>query len=101
MMTRHLAQIKATQKAYEYKHYGRPIKKLSFEKWFLAGVRRQEQKGAEFTLYSNGLVKIEWPRRTPILRTIEDFEREYNEMFTPVTSVKFEEGVGINACEVA
>jgi hypothetical protein len=78
MYTRELARIKATQKAYEYRHYGRPFrsKPVSFKQWFLQGIRKYEAKGAEFELLP-GLVKIMWPGQPAMLRTIEDFEREY------------------------
>lgn len=76
--TRELARIKATQKAWEYRHYGRPFRTqpVSFEQWFLQGVRRYEAKGAEFELLP-GMVKIQWPGKVPMLRTVEDFRREY------------------------
>jgi hypothetical protein len=55
----------------------KPREPLSFEKWFLIGVRRMERKGTEFTFLYPGLVRIEWPGKPAILRTVEDFEREY------------------------
>lgn len=77
--TREEARIKATQKAYEYNHYGRQPQKqtpVSFEQWFLQGIRKYEAKGAEFELML-GMVKIMWPGQVSMLRTIADFEREY------------------------
>lgn len=78
MYTRELARIKATQKAYEYRHHGKPFrsKPVSFEQWFLQGIRHYEAKGAEFELLP-GLVKIMWPGQLAMLRTVADFEREY------------------------
>jgi hypothetical protein len=81
--TRELARIKATQKAYEYRHHGRPFRTqpISFEQWFLNGVRRYEAKGADFELIETGMVKIQWPGKVAILRTVEDFKREYQKEY--------------------
>lgn len=52
----------------------------TFERWFLACLRKCEKKGAEFTFLCPGLVRISWPAKIPMLRTTADFEREfYNE----------------------
>jgi hypothetical protein len=77
--TRELARIKAVQKHYEYAHYGRPTQRptpVNSDQWFLQGIRRYEAKGAEFELLP-GMVKIMWPGKVAILRTVEDFHREY------------------------
>ena len=50
----------------------------TFEKWFLVCLRKCEKKGAEFTFLCPGLVWIQWPEQVPMLRTLEDFEREYH-----------------------
>jgi len=50
---------------------------VSFEKWFLMGIRKQEKKGAEFTFLCPGLVRISWPGKIAILRTVTDFKKEY------------------------
>lgn len=50
---------------------------VSFEKWFLLGIRRQEKKGTEFTFLCPGLVRIAFPGKVSVLRTKEDFKREY------------------------
>jgi hypothetical protein len=55
----------------------KPKVPLSFERWFLIGVRRQEKRGADFTFLCPRLVRITWPEKVPILRTTADFEREY------------------------
>lgn len=83
MYTRELSRIKATQKAYEYRHHGRPFRTqaISFEEWFLTGVRKFEANGAEFELLEPGMIKITWPGRTPILRTVEDLHREFEENY--------------------
>ena len=77
--TRELARIKAVKKHYEYAHYGRPTQRptpVSFDQCFLQGIRRFESKGAEFELLP-GMVKISWPGKVPMLRTVDDFRREY------------------------
>jgi hypothetical protein len=55
----------------------KPKTPVSFETWFLVGIRRQEKKGADFTFLAPELVRIQWPGRPAVLRTIADFEREY------------------------
>jgi hypothetical protein len=88
-MTRELARIKASQKAYEYRHHGRKFRTepISFQEWFLHGVRRYEAKGAEFELLP-GMVKICWPGQVPMLRTVDDFRREYQTEYLrqPITA---------------
>jgi hypothetical protein len=54
---------------------------VSFEKWFLICLRRNEKKGAEFTFLCPGLIRISWPGRVPLLRTVADFEREYKSKY--------------------
>jgi hypothetical protein len=54
---------------------------VEFEKWFLISLRKCEKKGAEFTFLCPGLVRIQWPEQVPMLRTLEDFEREYQEEY--------------------
>ncbi len=78
-MTRELSRIKATQYAYEIRKHGRPFRTepISFEQWFLQGMRRFESKGANFELVETGMVKIQWPGKVPMLRTVDDFRREY------------------------
>jgi hypothetical protein len=60
--------------------YVRTQKPVSFEKWFLNGIRTFEAKGAEFELLP-GMVKIQWPGKVAILRTVEDFKREYESCY--------------------
>jgi hypothetical protein len=78
--TRGLARIKATQYRQRIARYGREAvynnEPVSFEKWFLNGIRTFEAKGAEFELLP-GMVKIQWPGRVASLRSLEDFRREY------------------------
>jgi hypothetical protein len=96
--TRELARIKATQKAWEYRHYGRPTQRpepVSFEEWFLLGIRKYEAKGAEFELIETGMVKITWSGKPAILRTIEDFHREWQSLCPSISGVHFEECAGM------
>ena len=91
------AITKAQQYAYEIRH-GRhiePKEKVSFEVWFLAGVRKYEERGADFDLIETGMVRIKWPRKVPVLRSLEDFHREYENKFPTATKVRFEEAAGI------
>lgn len=87
--TRQLAQIKASQRAYKIRHHGRPFRTepISFDQWFLQGIRKFEEKGAEFELLP-GMVKIQWPGKVPMLRTVDDFRREYESDYLrqPITA---------------
>ena len=51
-----------------------------FLEWFLNGLRHFEAKGAEFELLP-GMVKIQWPGKVTILRTVSDFKREYESCY--------------------
>ena len=51
-----------------------------FSEWFLNEIRKYEAKGAEFELLP-GMVKITYSGRTPIIRTVEDFKREYESCY--------------------
>ena len=55
----------------------KPKKPVSFETWFLIGVRKMERKGAEFTFLYPGMVRIEWPGKPAVLRTLNNFRDEY------------------------
>jgi len=79
--TRELARIKATQYRQRISRYGRQAvrKPVSFERWFIIGVRRAERKGIEFEFLFPGLVRIMTPGKPTMLRTLSDFEREYDE----------------------
>lgn len=78
-MMREQARVIATQHSYWKRHGGnfRAKNPVSFEKWFLIGIRRNEKKGAEFDFLSPGLVRIKYPGKVPMLRTMADFEREF------------------------
>lgn len=70
-----LERIKSTQNRYQAKPFR--TKPIEFPEWFLNGLRRYEARGAEFELIESGMVKICWPGKVPMLRTVEDFKREY------------------------
>jgi hypothetical protein len=82
--TQELARIKATQYRQRIARYGREAvynpEPVNFKKWFLNGIRTYEAKGAEFELLP-GMVKIQWPGKVAILRTVEDFKREYESCY--------------------
>jgi hypothetical protein len=71
----HTSLVGRPQKGFQA--WRRHTQPMTFERWFLIGVRRMEKKGAEFTFLCPGLVRIEWPGKPAILRTVTDFEREY------------------------
>ena len=54
---------------------------VDFDKWFLISLRKCERKGAEFTFLCPGLVRIQWAGKVAMLRTLADFEREYQEEY--------------------
>lgn len=69
--TKELARIKATQYAYEIRQ-GRHKKQkeyVSFEQWFLNGIRNYESKGVEFDLLTDGLVRMTKNEKS-VLRTV-------------------------------
>jgi hypothetical protein len=82
--TRELARIKATQYRQRISRHGREAvynpEPVNFSQWFLQGMRKYEAKGAEFELMP-GMVKITWPGKVPMLRTVKDFEREYQKEY--------------------
>ena len=51
-----------------------------FSEWFLNWIRTFEAKGAEFELLP-GMVKIQWPGKVAVLRSVEDFKREYQKEY--------------------
>lgn len=84
-----LGRIKGVQKNYEYRHYGRPFRSKmpepdDFDIWFLKGIRHYESKGLQFQFLAPGLVRIIRGKGLPnLLRTLQDFEREYQEEYLP------------------
>ncbi len=57
-------------------------KPVSVSHWFLKEIRHFEKKGVEFDRIKSGLVKIQLPGHPAILRTFDDFEREYLSKFS-------------------
>ena len=89
-MTREMARIKATQYRQRISRYSREAvyntESVSFDQWFLNGIRTFEAKGAEFELLP-GMIKITWPGKVPMLRTVNDLKREYkNEFLQGITA---------------
>ena len=78
-MMREQARVIGTQHNYWKTHGGnfRARNPLTFEKWFLNGIRRAEKKGIEFEFLCPGLVRIMTSGKPNMLRTLQDFEREY------------------------
>jgi hypothetical protein len=66
-LKREVGRIKATQKAYKIRHHGRPFRTqpISFDQWFLQGIRKYEAKGSEFELLP-GMVKVHVQRPSAV-----------------------------------
>jgi len=94
--TREEARIKATQKAWEYRHYGKHAQKEvpEFADWFLNGVRKYEAKGVEFDFLTDGLVRMTKNGKS-VLRAVQNFRDEYDNKFPATTKVKLEECAGM------
>jgi hypothetical protein len=94
--TREEARIKTTQYAYEIRHgrHTEPKEKVSFEEWFLHGVRIFEKKGVEFDFLTDGLVRMTKNGKS-VLRTVQNFRDEYESKFPTATKIQFEEAAGI------
>jgi hypothetical protein len=82
--TRELTRIKATQYRQRISRYGRETvyntKPVSFSQWFLQGLRKYEARGADFELLP-GMVKIQWPGKVALLRSVDDFKKEYQKEY--------------------
>jgi len=94
--TREEARIKATQYAYEIRHgrHTEPKEHVSFEEWFLSGVRKYEAKGVEFDFLTAGLVRMTQNEKS-VLRTVQNFRDEYESHSSATTKVQFEECAGM------
>lgn len=83
--TRELARIKATQKAWEYSHYGRLMKKpepMSFKEWLLRGIEHYKKEyGFTFELVTPSLMRVHRPGQNGILRTCENIRKEYEKEY--------------------
>jgi hypothetical protein len=78
--TRELERIKATQKAWEYKKHGRPMRKaepFSFKDWYMQGIEHYKKQGFVFEQVDRYTLKIIPPGKPAFLRTGADFKDEY------------------------
>lgn len=78
--TRELARIKATQKSWEYKKYGRPVKFLKFDDWFTWTINKIRSKGAAVEMIEQ-IVFITWPGQKVTGFSMLDFEDEYENVY--------------------
>ena len=85
MYTRELARIKATQKAWEYRKYGRSMKKpepMCFSEWLRAGIEHYHKEcGFSFELVTPSLMRIKRPGQDSLLRTAASFREEYEKEY--------------------
>ena len=90
------AITKAQQYAYEIRNgrHPKPKEYVSFEAWFLTGIRKYESKGVEFEFLTDGLVRMTKNGKS-VLRTVQNFREEYESKFPAATKVQFEEAAGI------
>lgn len=74
----------------------KPKSSVSFETWMLLGIKRIQWYGAEIELLEPSMVRIQFPGKPAILRTIENFRDEYENEYLPKfqPSDVFEEGAG-------
>ncbi len=83
--TRELARIKATQKAWEYRKYGRPMKKpepMGFNEWLRAGMEHYHKEyGFSFELVTPSMMRINRPGQNSLLRTAASFREEYEKEY--------------------
>lgn len=78
--TRELSRIKATQKAYEYRHYGKTVKFLNFDAWFDWTVNKIRSQGAEVEIICE-CVFITWPGQPVVCFSKLEFEAEYKNVY--------------------
>lgn len=78
--TRELSRVKATQKAYEYHHYGRSVKFLEFEDWFNWTINKIRSRGAKVEVICK-VVFITWPGQDVTAFCMVDFENEYKNVY--------------------
>ena len=73
-------QTKASQKAWQYRHYGRDIKFLNFEDWFNWTVEKIRSRGAKVDIICE-VVFITWPGQPVTGFSKLDFEHEYENVY--------------------
>lgn len=71
-----LNQTKATQKAWQYRHYGRDVKFMEFPEWFQWTVNRIRSRGAKVEIICK-VVFITWPGQDVTAFCMVDFENDY------------------------
>ena len=85
---------------------GRPQKKVElqepaeFTEWFLIGVKYYQSRGVVFDLSTPGIVKMTWPGKPTVTKTVEEFQKdhnEYKEQFSTICEMPFEENAGVLA----
>jgi hypothetical protein len=69
-------QTKAAQKAWEYRHYGKPVKYMEFEDWFAWTLNKITSNGAKVGI-QNERVFIKWPGQQVVSFPVQEFETEY------------------------
>lgn len=75
--TRNLSLIKAQQKAWEYRHYGRQMKVLDFEGWFREQLNHFEEIGAEVE-FAGQVMFVKYPGASKFgAFTRDEFYEEY------------------------
>lgn len=73
-------QTKAAQKAYEYRHYGRPVKFLEFDDWFNWTIEKIKSRGAQVDIICE-IVFITWPGKKVTGFSMLDFEDDYKNVY--------------------
>lgn len=73
-------QTKASQKAYEYRHYGRHVRFLEFEDWFNWTVEKIKSRGAKVEIICE-VVFITWPGQPITAFCMVEFEEEYKNVY--------------------
>jgi hypothetical protein len=79
-MQRELARIKATQKAWEFRHRGRPTqrpKPLFFKDWLQPGIEHYKKQGFSFEFVNSSVMIIIGPDSSSFQRSCSDFRDEY------------------------
>lgn len=75
----------AVQHAYFNRHGGRRAQRpipMSFKEWLLNGIKKyHDENGFTCELVTPSLMRIKRPGQTNLLRTCEDFAREYREEY--------------------
>lgn len=74
--SREEARIKATQKAWVYRKYGRPVKFLDFDTWFNWTINKIRSQGAKVEIICK-VVFITWPGQDVTAFCMVDFENDY------------------------